>query len=224
MEASLYEVYETTPQHGLLQGFSPRQVFARHVEAGWRATVADQDTIFEACSEPDTRDLTNFAFKYDNDFWSCDELREHLEDKIIIYKPKYGISFERIRVESTRGELIGYASRLPRFGYLDPAGAIEANRTRAISRRALTDAAKSIPDVDPVGDMIALAADELKVTPNEPSGEISVNNQRYSKSGAVVPIDRPDKPARNRDAEEEARLDEKRREILRNAPKRRNII
>ena len=116
IESSLYDVYETTPQNGLLQGRSPRDVFALHVEDGWRATVADQDMVFEACSERDTRDLTNFAFKYDNDFWSCDELRGHLEDKVIIYKPKFGIHFERVRVESTRGELIGYATtqiRLP---------------------------------------------------------------------------------------------------------------
>lgn len=216
----LLTIYETVPVSGQLGGISPRQAFGQHVDDGWAATVAERDDILFACCERKSRKLTQHVFPYDKGLWGCDELETFHGDLVFVYLPKWGISFDQLRVEDQYGQLIGYASRLEEFEFGDQRGAKEAAGRKASTNRSLTKMSKSVPAVDVVRDLDALAAEHAPVVPNEPNGVISLDRHRYSKVGALLPEEQPTQDDEDRAAREEAEFRQLQREIINRRPKK----
>ncbi|QND52787.1 transposase [Phyllobacterium sp. 628] len=209
----LLKTYEQIPQKGALEGKSPSQVFESHVNAGWAATVIDEERFYLAFSKSETRKLEKHAFRLGGRLWSCHELDCCFERTVSVRVPAYH-GFNQLLVETTGGKHIGWATPDRKFNYLDPRGAQTSAARDKDRRKALRDMKRSVPEIDVLGKLIEIGAHAVPIIPNEPAGVISVAMNDVDER-AIVPS-RSEKKTRQQ-MEDEQRVVDEARSLLVNA-------
>lgn len=204
---SLLTTYELIPQAGALAGKSPSQTFAKLVADGWSATALDDSRFYMAFSKPEKRALVKHAFDLDGRRWTCPELDRCFERTVIVYVPAYH-GFNELLVETASGQRIGWAKPSKKVSYLDPRGAQHSASRDKDRRKAIRDLQRSVPDIDVLGELIAIGEGSARVTPNPASTIISVGFDGGD-DRAIVPT-RSAKQTRQQQEEEQQRLDEAR--------------
>ncbi|GGA82415.1 hypothetical protein GCM10011491_07280 [Brucella endophytica] len=192
--------YEHMPQKGALKGKSPAMAFKAHVEAGWKATVLDPESLLTVFTRPETRVVEKHSIRVKGgEPWVCDGLLEYHGRKVIVHIPKYH-GFSALLVTDEAGNHIGIATRDEAYDVLDARGAKESARRKSLRNKSLTKLAKSVPHIDAGAELVAFGEKQLPVVPNEPDGVISVTGPA-SDGRALLPVSAIKNSRQERDEE-----------------------
>lgn len=156
--------YHALPQRGQLKGLSPTEAYNRAVRGGWHMTEVDPDAFFTAFSTREARVIKNGYIAVGGRFWTCSELRERISDRVTVLIPKFE-QWDRLPLEDERGNLIGFAEEAVEYRYLDPAGARASAKQQRERVAAVRRLDRSAPDIDVVGEVLALANTAPKMLP-----------------------------------------------------------
>ncbi|AZG77187.1 hypothetical protein [Methylocystis rosea] len=157
--------YHALPQRGQLKGLSPIEAYNRAVGAGWHMTEVDPDAFFTAFSTRETRVIKNdCSIDVGGRSWTCRELRERISDRVTVRIPKFE-QWDRLPLEDERGNLIGFAEEAVEYRYFDPAGARASAKQQRERVAAVRRLDRSAPDIDVIGEVLALANTVPKMLP-----------------------------------------------------------
>jgi hypothetical protein len=168
--AAAVAFYEAKPQRGTLKGKSPRAAWEAAIAAGWQRTAIAPNALLVAFSEPKVKTLRQGCFSHKGNVYTCPELQAFRGDQVIALVPKYG-EWSLIPLRDENGNLLGFAEKDKPYHFLDPEGAIEAQRRSSASAGAIRELARSVPTVDPNTERRAFV-DHLPALPPAPVGAV----------------------------------------------------
>ncbi len=168
--------YEVIPQQGTLKGISPRQAFNQAIADGWGRTDIDPMALMIAFSALDTRTVTKGGFSFRGEDWTCDALDSYLSRQITIRVPKYH-TWDCIPVFDMSGQYLGLARPQRAYGFLDPAGAREANVRQRKHLLAVQHLDRSAPDIDAMEELIAFGRSRPPALEAPIVGSIGASNE-----------------------------------------------
>lgn len=199
--------YHALPQRGQLKGISPIEAYNRAVRAGWHMTAVDPDAFFTVFSTRETRVIKNGYIAVGGRFWTCRELRERISDRVTVRIPKFE-QWDRLPLEDERGNLIGFAEEAVEFSYLDPAGARASANDQRERIAAVRRLDKSVPDIDVVGEVSALANTFPKMLPAPIGARVTASDTERAISRGVKESPKTRRAREDAAREEEAAFDE----------------
>ena len=207
----LLKGYEHIPQGGDLNGRSPAEAFAEHVNSGWSAAVAEPDQLNSVFARPVTRKLVGGRFELDGRAggWNCPELDRYLGDTIIVRVPIYH-AYNEVNVYSPDGAFIGVATPQEVFSFGDLRGAQHSARRKKAYFNAIRQLEKSVSDIDPAALIIAHGEEQMPIIPNAPRAVVSATNGART-AKVIVPegsVDAGDKAKKRAEAKEIQQLRE----------------
>lgn len=193
------QVHETTPQSGL-GDLSPRDTFAAAVGAGWQRTDIDPAALEWCFATEELRTVRQGGIVIGGDRYVHDEIAGAPGlTKVRVRIPLIG-DRDRVPVLDSHGRLLCVAERATRYGYLDPAGAMEQARGTQVQRRALRSMREDFDEIDLLGEHEALAREALPAPTPESAGTIRLSEETEAIAKAVNKLP----PARKRSALDEA--------------------
>jgi hypothetical protein len=209
----LSAAYDNMPKSGALQGKSPNGRFREFVEDGWRATVLDPHQLLTVFTKPEQRTVTSHEISVDGRQWTSEELARYFGRKVIVHIPQFGFGFNLLKVCDPDGNEIGDVRPCKKFEYFNPRGAQESAHLNSIRNKALTELAKSAPEIDVGAALIEFGAKHLPVVPNEPKGVVSVSSGLLNSDHAIMPVMTKAKTREQLEAEERE-MDEARSRLV----------
>lgn len=133
-----------------LKGKSPDSAFGAAVSAGWGRIAIDPVALQLAFSEEHVRSLRQGKVEIKGKVYTCPELQEHQGDRVIVMVPKFD-TWSQLPVRSETGQIIGFAAEDTPYGFLDPAGAVEAHARAKRSRAGVRALEAHVDHVDVLG-------------------------------------------------------------------------
>ncbi|MGS4946967.1 helix-turn-helix domain-containing protein [Meridianimarinicoccus sp. RP-17] len=146
--------YNDEPQHGRLQGKSPRQAMRDAIAAGFEAVTMDDDAFDFAFSKRDDKPIIQGRFRLKGTFYQNDEtMKLGAGDRIEVRIPLRS-GTDRVFVVFN-GEFKGAAHADTQYHPLDREGAIESSRRANLQRQAIRDLKADIdPSIDPATEIL----------------------------------------------------------------------
>jgi hypothetical protein len=199
--------YHALPQRGQLKGVSPIEAYNRAVRAGWHVTEVDPDAFFTAFSTREARAIKNGYIAVGGRFWTCRELRERISDRVTVRIPKFE-QWDRLPLEDERGNLIGFAEEAVEYDYLDPAGARASAKQQRERVAAVRRLDRSAPDIDVIGEVLALANTAPKMLPAPIGARVTASDSARAIARGVKESPKVKRAREDAARESEAAFDE----------------
>ena len=159
--------HNTNERRGALRGRTPDQVFRAWVDRGWQRIDADVDELTMAFSVDDTRKVRQgkITVSLPGDprgsvSYANDMLGRFEGQTVRVRLPKFqrwpGIPVYALTGDM-KGQRIGVAMPETTYGYLDPAGAVEAGRRKRLDHAGMRELARTVQPTDVPARMAASA-------------------------------------------------------------------
>lgn len=175
----------------MLDGKTPSEAFAEHVNAGWSAAIIDPLYLNSVFSRPVTRKLIGGRFDLDGreGGWNCPELDRHLEDTIVVHVPIYH-DYNEVDVFTLDGRRLGVASPQEVFTFGDQRGAQHSARRKNAYNTAIRQLGKSAPKIDAAALIVAHGEDQMPILPNSPRAVVTIDANSRPAS-VIIPEGKP---------------------------------
>ena len=129
--------YETQPQHGFLDGRSPREAFNAACEDGWQPVEVEPGAMLAAFARPKSRVVRQGAFSHDGRSYTHRELQKLPAGTVLnLLIPLWGTG-DAIPVMNDDGSLLCVATADVAFDFLDVEGARESNARHRAARHGV---------------------------------------------------------------------------------------
>lgn len=201
--------YNATPQPGL-DGRSPDQVWAAHVDAGWRPVAADMATLQTAFARTEARRLRQGGFTLAGQRYTHDALCARPDlDAVTLRIPVFGDM--RPAVYAPDGAFLCHAEPETAYHPFDIEGAKESARRKALARKGVEDLRRDAAPADLTAETAAFLALNPPPEAPEPDGVI-----RLTPEMGRAAEDRRELPAkrRARERDESERKQERQFELV----------
>ena len=149
---SLVAVYANSPQTGVLKGKSPNQAFDEHAAADWKPITVAEHVLPLAFTVESKRAWQKGRVSVNGQWWTRRDMQRCQDDRVTVYIPKY----EDWRVLPWRDSsgTVFFAEPERAYGFLDPAGAVEAAERAKAHRHGALDLEKRAPKIDALAELL----------------------------------------------------------------------
>ena len=129
--------YETHPQSGVLEGRSPREAYTEAVTAGWRRMDVTRGALLAAFARDESRVVHQGGFSYKSRRYTAPAIQALPAGRRLHLRVPIWGDLSEIAVMGDDGELMCIATVDRPYDALDPEGAKESGRRRAVARAGI---------------------------------------------------------------------------------------
>jgi hypothetical protein len=142
-----FDAFNATPQRRL-GNRSPNQCWQAHVDAGWRPTRVDMDTMMEAIARTETRKVRQGAITIKGVTYTSAGLQNYaIEEETVVVRVPLVSGFPPA-VFGPDGRFIDLVHAVEAVHPLDSAGARQAGRMRTLRTRSARELERQAPPID----------------------------------------------------------------------------